>query len=1001
MANPSNSGQIPMFTPPFPAGGGNQNVPAANTAQFPPRPQFQGMGDTNAPPAVYSQQHMPGNFPPVRPAGKGTVQNFTNGFLGPAPNNVPGQPSGGQRFPPTMGGPPSAHPPNRFMSDSPTQHGPLLNGPGGNFGPMPPPPGTSAPSYPQTAPLRSGFPSTNTIHSQQTSQSVSGQFNQQPFGTPGVVRPPLTNTSTAVGAPSEIGPGGFGQRQAGGVPLIQASGPQTQTGGLHTQAGMGPPTLAGSSTPPGPPTGRPVELPAPFHGYGQYSHQIGMQLTPGSGLTPNSSEPTSQRSSRAPSPATNPVFEDMEGGVTHALSPDGGQATPPFTPPKQNPNSQGPSPSMNAVQNLNNQFQPKNTTTGQPSNTPFAPQPPMGGQTTNGQYPPRTGQTLNSQFMPPNMGQSTVSQFTPSNIGGQNTNSQFKSSNMGAQTSNSQFPPPSGGQRVGPPSMPGPPLTGMAPTNRPPLQMNTGVVAPPPLSSKQPPPISMGQQRSGLPQRPTYPQMNPGVSTAPAPWGSQVNPPMSSASQPYSSEQNLATGYNTQPPTPGYPQPPAQAYSQPPTTGYSQPSRPMYPQPPATGQPSIPAQPNAMVPPSTAFGSMSLQQDGQRMINLLQEKILIPNDGVETPKPRIAHDFKKVNCSPDVFRCTLNAIPQTSSLQNKARLPLGILIHPFKDLSQLPVIQSSVIVRCRSCRTYINPFVYFADQRRWKCNLCYRVNELPDEFSFDPVSKTYGDPQRRPEIRSATMEFIAPSEYMLRPPQPAVYLFVIDVSFNAVETGYLGLLCQTLLEELDKLPGDGRTQIGFLAFDRALHFFNLAEGLSQPQMLTVSDIEDVFLPCPDNLLVNLQESKELVIDLLNQIPNMFDKNSEVASSLGAALQAAYKMLSGTGGRISVFQTVLPTSGPGALQSREESVQKSGKNVLHLGPATDFYKKLALDCSAQQIAVDLFMLNGQYADIASLSCASKYSGGCMQYYPSFHTVKNPVWLTSLRQILGGI
>lgn len=34
-----------------------------------------------------------------------------------------------------------------------------------------------------------------------------------------------------------------------------------------------------------------------------------------------------------------------------------------------------------------------------------------------------------------------------------------------------------------------------------------------------------------------------------------------------------------------------------------------------------------------------------------------------------------------IFRCTLNAIPQTSGLLNKARLPLGILIHPFKDLS--------------------------------------------------------------------------------------------------------------------------------------------------------------------------------------------------------------------------------------------------------------------------------------------------------------------------------
>lgn len=42
---------------------------------------------------------------------------------------------------------------------------------------------------------------------------------------------------------------------------------------------------------------------------------------------------------------------------------------------------------------------------------------------------------------------------------------------------------------------------------------------------------------------------------------------------------------------------------------------------------------------------------------------------------------------------------------------------------QLPVITSNTIVRCRSCRTYINPFVSFIDQRRWKCNLCYRVND--------------------------------------------------------------------------------------------------------------------------------------------------------------------------------------------------------------------------------------------------------------------------------------
>lgn len=34
-----------------------------------------------------------------------------------------------------------------------------------------------------------------------------------------------------------------------------------------------------------------------------------------------------------------------------------------------------------------------------------------------------------------------------------------------------------------------------------------------------------------------------------------------------------------------------------------------------------------------------------------------------------------------LFRCTLTNIPQTQALLNKAKLPLGLLLHPFKDLS--------------------------------------------------------------------------------------------------------------------------------------------------------------------------------------------------------------------------------------------------------------------------------------------------------------------------------
>ena len=76
-----------------------------------------------------------------------------------------------------------------------------------------------------------------------------------------------------------------------------------------------------------------------------------------------------------------------------------------------------------------------------------------------------------------------------------------------------------------------------------------------------------------------------------------------------------------------------------------------------------------------------------------------------------------------IVRCTLTAIPESQALLNKIRLPLGILIHPFKDLESLKVVQSSTIVRCRNCRSYINPFVSIIDNSKWRCNLCYSINE--------------------------------------------------------------------------------------------------------------------------------------------------------------------------------------------------------------------------------------------------------------------------------------
>ncbi|MCO5591444.1 hypothetical protein L7F22_045427 [Adiantum nelumboides] len=380
----------------------------------------------------------------------------------------------------------------------------------------------------------------------------------------------------------------------------------------------------------------------------------------------------------------------------------------------------------------------------------------------------------------------------------------------------------------------------------------------------------------------------------------------------------------------------------------------------------------------TAPGSMESSVD----VNALPR----PAAGTEYPAPS-----SPASCHGRYFRLTCTSLPNSQSLAARWHLPLGAVAHPLAqapEKEEVPVIDfgSSGIIRCRRCRTYINPFAVFTDNgRRWKCNLCSLNNEVPSEY-YCPLDQTgrRTDANERPELSQGSVEFIAPAEYMVRPPMPPVYFFLIDVSSSAIKTGMLQIAVDTIKSCLDKLPGYPRTQIGFLTFDSTLHFYSLKSTLTQPQMLVVADLEDPFLPMPDDLLVNLSESRAVVEALLNSLPSMFKDNLNVESAVGPALRAAFMIMSQLGGKLLFFQSTLPSLGVGRLKIRGDDPRVYGtdKEPSLRNPDDPFYKQMAADFSKVQISVNLYAFGDGYMDLASLGTLAKYTAGQIFHYPSF-------------------
>ncbi|CAF3349507.1 unnamed protein product [Rotaria sp. Silwood1] len=360
------------------------------------------------------------------------------------------------------------------------------------------------------------------------------------------------------------------------------------------------------------------------------------------------------------------------------------------------------------------------------------------------------------------------------------------------------------------------------------------------------------------------------------------------------------------PPTIGYP--PQSHYpnlSGPPTMLGSQLNAPnTYPgQPPSSG-PAQQPMPQSRIDPNMVPNVIQVLEQSQEKI---QEPFITNAPGLLPPL--VGTNFicqDQGSCNPCFMRSTAYSIPNATDLVKQSHIPIALSISPLADLRsdelEPPITNFGEIgpVRCHRCKAYMCSFMQFIDGgKRFICCFCEAATDVATEyFNHLDHSGRRVDWYQRPELCLGSYEILATQQYCKdeKWPEPPAFLFMIDVSYNSVRSGLVEYICHILKTELlDYLPKDKNAEtstvrVGFATFDKQIHFYNIKNTLGQPQMMVVSELEDIFVPLLDGFLCSPQTSRNVINTLLDNIPQTFANTQETETVLAPVIEAGIQAL---------------------------------------------------------------------------------------------------------------
>ena len=352
---------------------------------------------------------------------------------------------------------------------------------------------------------------------------------------------------------------------------------------------------------------------------------------------------------------------------------------------------------------------------------------------------------------------------------------------------------------------------------------------------------------------------------------------------------------------------------------------------------------------------------------------------------------------PPYFRSTTAAFPTTREVETSAGVPLGVVINPGQvvDTPLIDYSQVDRLARCFRCAAYLSPYSkIMGDGRSWQCPFCSQVNQIQDvrlDSSF----------AQKVELTAPVYDMVAPKSFVGPQRRCPCFMFLIDLSLEAVSSGFTLQCLNSIQNSLDAM--NENVKVGLMTMGKRVTVYDFR----QERALVVNDVSD---PCvPGMCVAELKECKEKLKKVLE---GLIAKSGEAESNghcYGSALGVAEKALGGCGGVLIACCAAAPSVGPHTGVQQDPNAPEAKKLQGAEDPVATYYRDLGFALNRAGISVHLFNIptaSRPTSDIPKMGIPCGLTGGVVHFYKEFdplalHTdlfetmTANYLWDASLR------